>query len=81
MSQEAAVFACGMGAPWTPWNPRPWEASPVVYQVPRCEHCFCKTPKYPQGEGPHLQCCKCHTQMAEKFVKAWFEILAPKDCA
>lgn len=83
MSQEAwATFQCGMANPWTPWNPRPWPESPVVYNVPRCEHCFCieideNDMCYPLRAGKHLKCCKCATLMAEKFVQAWFKILKP----
>lgn len=78
MSHEAAAtFACGMPNPWAPWNPRPWEETPVIAQAPRCEHCFCKEAPNSSGEGAHLQCCKCYTTMAKKFVDAWFEILKP----
>lgn len=75
----APVFACGMPNPWgPPWAPAPGSpATPVVYQPPACDHCFCRETDNHSGEGPHLQCCKCLTYMAEKFVRAWFEILGP----
>lgn len=77
-TEDQATFACGMPNPWTPWNPRPWEAPGVVAQPIRCDHCFCKESRSSSGEGPHLQCCKCMTTMAEKFVTAWFSILSPE---
>ncbi len=72
----APVFACGMPNPWGPPAMWPTLASPVVYQPPRCDHCFCRETDQHSGEGSHLQCCKCYTYMAEKFVKAWFEVLS-----
>jgi len=75
----SVVFACGMPNPWTP-DCR-WPGSPVVVQTPeqQCPHCFCKRQMRHNGKGKHLQCCKCGTHMAEKFVEAWFKILAGPD--
>ncbi len=34
-----------------------------------CEHCYCKKAEFSMGHGPHMQCCKCGTTMAKKFLK------------
>ena len=75
-----ASFACGMPNPWSPYV-RPFPATeypPVIATMPpHCDHCFCIEDATHAGQGKHLQCCKCRTLMAEKFVDAWFKILAP----
>lgn len=49
------------------------------YTPPPCDHCFCLKPNengffangnFSDGEGPHRQCCKCKTLMAEQFIPA-----------
>lgn len=70
------TFACYMGNPWTPYLPL-YRESPVITQPMRCEHCFCTEAVFHWGEGTHLICCHCGVTMAEKFVQAWFKILAP----
>lgn len=33
-----------------------------------CEHCYCQDDERATNSEPHARCCKCHTQMAKRFL-------------
>lgn len=54
------------GANIGPMMPSWWYSWP---SQPTCEHCWCREAAQSVfAEGPHRQCCKCLTQMAEQFI-------------